>query len=378
MSRGGLMIMAGGTGGHVFPALAVAQHLQSRGVTVRWMGTRRGLEARVVPAANIPIDWISIEGLRGTHRLSLVFAPFKLVRAMWQAARLLRRHKPEVVLGMGGFVAGPGGLVTRMLGLPLVIHEQNAIAGLTNRYLAKIANKVLTGFPNVPDLPLSSVWVGNPVRDGIGQSGARKADFQPTEPADRGALSSQLNVLVIGGSQGAQSFNRYLPACFAQLAAQVCAPQSIRLRVWHQTGRGRSEAVQASYVACAAHADIEPRVSEFIDDMAQALAWADLVVCRAGAMTIAELCAAAIPSIVVPYPFSAGDHQEHNAHFLVDAGAAVMVSDTALAEGQLLSVFTDLLAMPARLQQMRRNAQRLHKPQALADVAAACEEFIDA
>ncbi len=368
MSRGGLMIMAGGTGGHVFPALAVAQNLQSKGVTVRWMGTRRGLEARVVPAADIPIDWITIEGLRSKHKLGLLVAPFKLVRAMWQAARIMLRHRPDVVLGMGGFVAGPGGLVTRLLGVPLVIHEQNAIAGLTNRYLARIATKVLTGFPNVRDLPTSSVWVGNPVRASI------MASARSTQGADD--RLAQLRILVVGGSQGAESFNRYLPNCFGQLLEQVLASRSLALCLWHQTGRGRAEAVQTNYAAESRLATSDVKVSEFIEDMAQALAWADLVVCRAGAMTIAELCAAAKPSIVVPYPFSAGDHQDHNAQFLVDAGAAVMVPDSALKNGQMLSVFANLLAIPSELAQMGRNAQRLHKPNALADVVAVCEEYI--
>ncbi len=367
MSQGGLMIMAGGTGGHVFPALAVAQQLQAKGVPVRWMGTQRGLEARVVPQAGIPIDWITIEGMRGSSRASLLLAPFKLLRALWQAARILMRHRPQLVLGMGGFVAGPGGLAARLLATPLVIHEQNAVAGLTNRYLAKIASRVLTGFPNVIDLPANSTWVGNPVRQDIqaGQLRESKSD------------GNALRVLVIGGSQGALSFNRHLPSAFAKIAEYLTVEHERGLDVWHQSGRDRHQPVEAAY-ANADAADLKVRVSEFVDDMAEALQWADLVVCRAGAMTIAELCAAAKPSILVPYPFSAGDHQDRNADFLVAAGGAVAVGDADLKGDALLNSIKDLINTPTALKEMAKHAGSLHKPNALDDVVAICEEWLNA
>lgn len=375
MSKGGLMIVAGGTGGHVFPALAVAKELQGKGVVVRWMGTKRGLESRVVPAADIPIDWITIEGLRGKGRLSLFLAPFKLVRAMWQAGRLIVRHKPDLVLGMGGFVAGPGGITARLLGRPLVIHEQNAVAGLTNCYLAKVASSVLTGFPDVEGLPKSSVWVGNPVRESIGTTNSTASSSSNSNNA------SELRVLVIGGSQGAHSFNTLLPSLFAKLATQLNSDKRISLDVWHQSGRKRDIQVKEAYAANSADTsskDFSFKVSEFIEDMAQALHWADVVVCRAGAMTIAELCAAAKPSVPVPYPFSAGDHQDKNADFLVKAGAARLLSNKQLDSDQLLNVFMELTQAPETFKQMANNAHKLHKPNALQDVVAVCEEYIHA
>jgi len=352
-----LMVMAGGTGGHVFPALAVAKLLQSSGTQVTWLGTRRGLEATVVPNNEIPIEWITVEGLRGKGFGSLLLAPFKLLRAMWQSAGAIRRVRPDCILGMGGFVAGPGGLVARMMGRPLVVHEQNAVAGLTNKYLAKIANRVLTGFPNVADLPVNAKWVGNPVRDSIvvdDQNNNSKKD-------------DQLHVLVVGGSQGAHSFNIKLPKVFKQLEMD-------RVSIWHQSGRGRADEVSALYQEYG----VDVRVSEFIEDMAAAYRWADLLVCRAGAMTIAECCAAGKPALLVPYPFSAGDHQVINAKAMVNVGGANLVMNEEIDSPKMLDAMRGLLASHDELREMGKRANTLHKPNALADVAATCREFLDA
>ena len=348
-----LMVMAGGTGGHVFPALAVANALREKNTHVTWLGTRRGLEATVIPANNIDIEWVTVEGLRGKGILSWLLAPFKLVRAMWQSMSAIRRVQPDCILGMGGFVAGPGGLVARLLGKSLVIHEQNAVAGLTNHYLAKIASKVLTGFPNTEGLPKDAEWVGNPVR----------AEIQPT--AERHA-GNQINVLVIGGSQGAHSFNQHLAAVFAQ--------QSSAIEIRHQAGRGRAEEVRNSYQDQKLEADI----SEFIEDMASAYEWADLLICRAGAMTIAECCAAAKPALLIPYPFSAGDHQEKNAQAMVAVGAAVMLDNSLCGSAEMVAELTKLLTDPQKLESMGKAALSLHKPDALQNVVSACEVYLNA
>ena len=348
-----LMVMAGGTGGHVFPALAVAKLLQSEGTEVTWLGTRRGLEARVIPASNITMEWVSVEGLRGRSKASLLLAPFKLLRAMWQSAGAIRRVQPDCILGMGGFVSGPGGLMARLLGRPLVIHEQNAVAGLTNKYLARVAEKVLTGFPSVEDLPEDARWVGNPVRDTI-------------VPADN-TESDRINVLIIGGSQGAHSFNVKLPGVFKQLEHR-------NLSIWHQSGRDKADSVKAGYES----SGVSARVTEFIEDMASAYQWADLLICRAGAMTIAECCASATPALLIPFPFSAGDHQTKNAQVMVEAGGARMLANDQLQQPAMLDALRDLLADKQKLKSMGQLAHRLHKPDALADVAAVCREYLNA
>ncbi|MFT5135318.1 MAG: UDP-N-acetylglucosamine--N-acetylmuramyl-(pentapeptide) pyrophosphoryl-undecaprenol N-acetylglucosamine transferase [Arenicella sp.] len=355
-SKNHLMVMAGGTGGHVFPALAVANALIESGTKITWLGTRRGLEARVIPENNIDIQWISVEGLRGKGLLSWLMAPFNLLRAMWQSAIVIRRLDPDCVLGMGGFVAGPGGLVARIMGKPLIVHEQNAVAGLTNKYLAKIASRVLTGFPNVVGLPSSAHWVGNPVRKNI-----RAAVSEVASDADQA-----IKVLVIGGSQGAHSFNLHLAAVFAQ--------QSPLIEVWHQSGKDRKAQVEQSY----AKAELPVRVSEFIDDMAGAYAWADLLICRAGAMTIAECCAAGKPALLIPFPFSAGAHQDKNAQVLVDVGAAKVLDNAELGAPIMVHTLAALLSDKTELQSMGQAAQQLHKPDALASVVAACEEYLHA
>ena len=351
-----LMVMAGGTGGHVFPALAVANALLASGTKITWLGTRRGLEARVIPENNIDIEWISVEGLRGKGVLNWLMAPFNLLRAMCQSAAVISRVKPDCVLGMGGFVAGPGGLVARIMGKPLIVHEQNAVAGLTNKYLAKIASRVLTGFPSVEGLPITARWVGNPVRENIQ---ARVSEIAP-------GSDQAIKVLVIGGSQGAHSFNLHLASVFAQ--------QSALIEVWHQSGKDRKVQVEQSY----AQAKLQVKVSEFIDDMAAAYAWADLLVCRAGAMTIAECCAAGKPALLIPFPFSAGAHQDKNAQLLVNVGAAKVLDNADLGTPIMVETLATLLSDKTKLQSMGQAAHQLHKPDALASVVAVCEEYLHA
>ncbi len=348
-----LLVMAGGTGGHVFPALAVAKELREAGVQITWLGTKLGLESTVIPANDIAIEWVSVEGLRGKGGFNLLLAPFKLVRAMWQSAVAIRRIQPNCILGMGGFVSGPGGLVARLMGRPLIVHEQNAVAGLTNKYLAKLANRVLAGFPDVEGLPESASWVGNPVRQSI------RPDYSNT--------SDKLNVLIIGGSQGAHSFNVKLPGVFGGLDCQSVS-------IWHQSGRGRGADVVELYKAN----DVAAKVSEFIDDMAMAYAWADLLICRSGAMTISECCAAAKPALLVPYPFSAGDHQEKNALTMVNVGAGKMLLNHQIDQPEFKQTLDSLLSDKSTLRKMGQQAHTLHKPNALKDVAAVCQEYLNA
>lgn len=351
-----LMISAGGTGGHVFPAIAVAKELRARGVDISWLGTKRGLEARVVPENNIPIHWVTVEGLRGKSLFSLMTAPFNLLRAIWQSRAVLKAEKPDCVLGMGGFVAGPTGLAAKLLGIPLVIHEQNAVAGLTNSFLAKIASRALSGFPNVEGLPKKTIWLGNPVRSDI-----------VINASDSKVDATSLNVLVVGGSQGAYSFNAYLPKAFSNLALK-------NLNIWHQSGRGNQVAVEQLY----SENRVEAKVAEFIDDMASAYRWSDVLICRAGAMTIAECSAAGKAALLVPYPFSAGDHQDFNAQALVDVGAAIKVDNSELAKSAFTRVLNEFLSDREKLLQMGVAAKALFKPNATKDVADVCEEYLNA
>ncbi|MGH8561955.1 MAG: undecaprenyldiphospho-muramoylpentapeptide beta-N-acetylglucosaminyltransferase, partial [Nevskiales bacterium] len=293
--------MAGGTGGHVFPALAVAERLRELGHRVVWMGTQAGLEARVVPAHGLPIEWITIAGVRGKGLLTLLLAPLELLRALLQAIGILRRYRPQVVIGLGGFVAGPGGFAAWLLGRPLIIHEQNAIAGLTNRLLARLARRVLEAFPDTFPVSGKRLTVGNPVRPEI-------AALPPPEQRLAGR-SGAVRMLVLGGSLGALALNRGVPQALALL------PPELRPDVRHQAGRTLDEANKAY---AAAGLDIQPEA--FIEDMAAAYAWADLLVCRAGALTVAELAAAGLPALLIPFPHAVDDHQSANAHYLVSAG----------------------------------------------------------
>lgn len=351
-----VLIMAGGTGGHVFPALAVAERLREHGVPVVWMGTRRGLEATLVPKAGIPMEWIGVAGLRGKGVGRLLAMPPMLGRALWQAGTILRRLRPRVVLGMGGFVSGPGGIAARSLGIPLVVHEQNAIAGLTNRWLARIADRVLEAFPATFSTARGAMTVGNPVR-------ARIALLPP--PTERFAgRDGHPRLLVLGGSQGAMALNQLVPRALALLG------ENERPEVWHQAGGQLHEAAEAAY----RDAGVAVRLTPFIEDMADAYGWADLVLCRAGALTIAELAAVGVGSILVPFPFAVDDHQTANARFLERAGAALVHQQAELSPEGLAALLRGLLGDRARLLAMAEAARRLAKIEAAEQVATACLE----
>jgi len=349
------LIMAGGTGGHVFPALATARVLKSRGFDVVWLGTQRGIEARLVPAEGIPVEWLSVSGLRGKGILAYLAAPVRLAVALLQAIRAVRRHAPQVVLGAGGFASGPGGVASWLLRRPLVVHEQNAVAGLTNRILARLATRVLEGFPGSFGPGIHAECVGNPVRPEI-------AAVAPPERRYAGR-AGRARLLVFGGSQGAQRLNAVVPAALAEL------PESLRPDVLHQTGKlGFDDTVQA-YRTRGIEADVRP----FIDDMAGAYGWADLAVCRSGALTIAELAAAGVPAILVPFPAAVDDHQTRNAEHVVEARAALMLPDRELTPVSLAARLRELLeAGRPRLLAMARAARATARPDADQRLADAC------
>jgi UDP-N-acetylglucosamine--N-acetylmuramyl-(pentapeptide) pyrophosphoryl-undecaprenol N-acetylglucosamine transferase len=351
--RGPVLIMAGGTGGHVFPALALARALKERSYDVIWLGTRRGIEARLVPAAGIPVEWISIGGLRGKGLSTLLLAPFRLARALWESLAVMRRHRPLVVVGLGGFVSGPGGLAAWLSRRPLVIHEQNAVAGLTNRLLSRVATEVLEAFPAGFGPQRRTREIGNPVR---------REFFALQAPAQRFAgRSGALRLLVVGGSQGATRLNAVVPQALAQVAP------SLAIEVRHQAGERWIAGARAAYAA----ANIEAEVVPFIDDIAAAYAWADLVVCRSGALTVSELAAAGVAAILVPFPAAVDDHQTRNAGFLVGQGAAVLIPEPELTPARLAAELARLGADRATLLQMATRARGLSRPRAAEDLADA-------
>ena len=349
-----ILVMAGGTGGHVYPALAVARALQAHDQEIVWLGTHRGLEARVVPAAGIDMEWISIKGLRRKSLLTLPLAPFQLAWALMQAIAVIWRRRPAAVLGMGGFVSGPGGLAAWLTRRPLVIHEQNAAAGLTNRLLARLARVVLQAFPGSFNSNVIAETVGNPVREDIAAIPA---------PADRYSnRHGPVRLLVLGGSQGALALNRTVPAALALLDAQA------RPLVRHQCGERTLQTARDAYAENDIHVELMP----FIEDMAEVYAWADLVVCRAGALTVAELCAAGLPALFVPYPAAVDDHQTANAKPMADAGAAVIIQETELTPTLLANLLRDWLQSRESLMQRAEKARALAKPDALNRITELC------
>ncbi|MEO7775402.1 MAG: undecaprenyldiphospho-muramoylpentapeptide beta-N-acetylglucosaminyltransferase [Steroidobacteraceae bacterium] len=356
MSEAPILIMAGGTGGHVFPALALARLLRERERSVVWLGTRKGLEARIVPADNFPIELLSVGGLRGKGIGTLLLAPFRLTGALWQALTIMRKHRPAVVVGLGGFVTGPGGVAAWLCRRPLLIHEQNAIAGFTNRCLARLSREVLTAFPDAFGAGVQTRVIGNPVRREI-------ASLPP--PAERFATrSGAIHLLVVGGSLGAARLNSVVPAALAS----VIANSTLRFDVRHQAGERWADAARASYARAAVVADVAP----FIADMAEAYAWADLVVCRAGALTISELAAAGVGAVLVPFPAAVDDHQTHNGAFLVDQGAAILISDRDLSVEKLGAELQRLCAGRGKLLAMAERARLVAKPQAAEDLLRTC------
>ncbi len=349
-----VMVMAGGTGGHVFPALAIAGELRTAREIV-WLGTEKGIEARLVPAAGYPVEWIEVEGLRGKGIGRWLGAPLRLLRAVAQARGALRRRRPGVVLGLGGFASGPGGIAAWLAGTPLVIHEQNAVAGLTNRWLSRFASRIAEGFPGSFPAGRGAIYVGNPVRPEIAALPPPRQRFD--------ARSGALRLFVFGGSQGAASINRLVPAAIALL------PESRRPIVLHQTGVRDREATEAAYRAAGVHADVRA----FVDDMAGAYAEADLVVSRAGALTVAELAASGVGAILIPFPAAVDDHQTRNAEWLGRVSAAQVVSETGLTAPELANRLATLLGNGrARLLAMAEAARAQARPDAARRMAELC------
>jgi len=359
MSGGPIMIVAGGTGGHVFPGLAVASELRSRARDVVWMGTQRGLEARLVPQAGIEIEWITVTGLRGQGILAWLLAPFRIVHAVAQALRAVRRRRPAAVLGMGGFVSGPGGIAAWLTGRPLLIHEQNTVAGAANRLLARLTTHIFEAFPRSFPARFSATLVGNPVREAI---------LELPPPSERfGERSGRRRILVIGGSQGARKLNIEVPAAIALL------PEGIEVDVWHQAG-AEVEAAQANY----AKIPCELRLEAFIEDMTDAYAWADLVICRAGALTIAELAAAGVGAVLVPYPYAADDHQQKNATSFAANGAGLVIAESELDANRLAAEIASIFGDAARPLQMAELARAQARPRAAVELAEACLNLAEA
>ncbi|WP_415905237.1 undecaprenyldiphospho-muramoylpentapeptide beta-N-acetylglucosaminyltransferase [Neptuniibacter sp. QD48_55] len=351
------LIMAGGTGGHVFPALATAEKLQAQGVHVEWLGSRHGIEADLVPAAGLKLHSIEVRGLRGKGKLSLLLAPFKLLIALWQALSVVRSVKPDVVLGMGGFASGPGGLAAWLLRIPLIIHEQNAVAGMTNKALSKLAKKVLEAFQGAFKSGLTTQTVGNPVRGSILNLPEPKERFSDRE--------GPLRLLVVGGSLGAKAINDLLPEVLADL------PQEQRPEVWHQAGKRNIEETQQRYEALGV---TECKVVPFIDDMAEAYSWADVVLCRAGALTVSELSNAGVASVLVPFPYAVDDHQTKNANYLAERDAAILIQQADLNKETLTALLTEQLNQRETLMEMANKALSLGKPEASDVVANVCLE----
>ncbi|APR03732.1 undecaprenyldiphospho-muramoylpentapeptide beta-N-acetylglucosaminyltransferase [Thauera chlorobenzoica] len=344
-----LLVMAGGTGGHIFPGIAVAEALRARGWRIVWLGNPDGMEARIVPAHGYETVWVRFGALRGKGLVRKLMLPVNLLSGFWQAVRALRRVRPDVVLGMGGYITFPGGMMAALLGRPLVLHEQNSVAGLANRVLARVADRVLSGFPAVLE---RAEWIGNPVRADIAAL---------PEPAERYAgRSGPLRVLVVGGSLGAAALNAAVPQALARLAPEQ------RPVVVHQAGERQLDALREAY----AKAGVEAEQRAFIDDMAAAYGAADLVICRAGALTVAELAAAGVASLLVPFPHAVDDHQTGNARFLAARGAAYLLPQTELTPERLAGILASLDR--GRLLQMAGHARALARPQAAAQAAEVC------
>ncbi|MCB8889738.1 undecaprenyldiphospho-muramoylpentapeptide beta-N-acetylglucosaminyltransferase [Vreelandella malpeensis] len=351
-----ILIMAGGTGGHVIPALSLARALAARDVDVEWLGSPRGIENRLVVEAGIPLHTIAVAGLRGKGLAGWFKAPVNLSRAVGEARRVIKTFAPDVVVGLGGFASGPGGLAARLAGIPLVIHEQNAVAGLTNRVLSRLATRTYAAFDEAFG-PRAEV-IGNPVREEIAALGEH--------PRTREEIASRrLRLLVVGGSLGAVALNERLPTALAALDADRCP------EIWHQAGKERDETTRQNYAA----AGVEATVSPFIDDMARAYDWADLVVCRSGALTVAELAAAAKPSLLVPFPYAVDDHQRINAEVLVKAEAARCVVQAELTEARLIHHLDELLNRDT-LVEMASRARRAAHLEATERLAAGCLSLV--
>ncbi|MFK7893933.1 MAG: undecaprenyldiphospho-muramoylpentapeptide beta-N-acetylglucosaminyltransferase [Granulosicoccus sp.] len=356
-----IVIAAGGTGGHVVPALAVAAVLNSRDVPVVWFGTQSGLEARMVPAQGIQIEWISVAGLRGKNLVQRLLGPFRIIRSCIQSVALIHRVKPRAVLGMGGYVSGPVGIAALLLRKPLILHEQNAVAGMTNRYLSKFATRVFCAWPGAFDTSRDAVAIGNPVRAEVA-SIAQLIRVEGDESA-RSDPDAPMRILVVGGSRGARALNEVVPAAVALLGES--------LAIVHQAGSQDVQRVRDSYVDAPKST---VTVVDFIDDMSTAYQQADLIICRSGAMTVTELSAMGLPAILVPFPFAVDDHQTLNARFLSDNGAALLVPQESLTAQSLCTLLESVINDRQRLRQMSQAARACFSAGAAETVASALLE----
>ena len=353
-----IMIMAGGTGGHIFPALAVAEHLRAQGWNVTWLGVKGGMEERLIPPRGYAMAWVRFSGVRNRGLVAAALLPFNLLVAFWQGARAIFAHRPDVVLGMGGYVSFPGAMMASLFNRPLAIHEQNSVAGLANRVLARLADRVMTTFPGAFDEATSVVWTGNPVREEI---------VAMAPPENRyAARAGRLRLLVMGGSQGAQGLNTVVPEALGRM------DEAARPRVLHQAGSSHLDSVLARYREHGVAADVVP----FIDDVAARYAETDLIVCRAGATTIAEIAAAGIASVLVPFPYAADDHQTINARFLAERGAALLIPQQEFTAERLAAALSGLTR--EKLLAMAQSARTAGKPEATRAVAQVCKELAHA
>lgn len=349
------LIMAGGTGGHIFPAKAVADQLTSEGWHIDWLGTADRMEAQLVPTFGYALHTIAVAGLRGKGLTSMVLAPWMLLRSLWQARQVIRAQRPDLVIGFGGYASGPGGLAAWLSGVPLLIHEQNAVAGTTNRLLARIAKRVLVAFPNA--------FAGHPKQQVTGNPVRRELIVQKAQNSCR----KDLNILIVGGSLGARVFNQTLPPILKQAAA--CGPIAVR----HQTGRNDQATTHAAYQGLDANSSVQ--VTAFIDDMAEAYQWADVVICRAGALTVSEVACAGVAALFVPLPSAIDDHQTANAGWLSDRGAALRIAQSDLTESVLLPLLQQWLLDKAPLQHMAQQARLCAIDDATLQVAAVCRRL---
>ena len=354
----GVLIMAGGTGGHIFPGLAVADALRRRDIPVRWLGAQGGMETRTVPEAGIEIDLVAITGLRGKGVMRWIRMPLMLIKAVWHARRLLEANPPGCAVSFGGYAAAPGGIAAWTKGIPVLVHEQNRVPGMTNRLLTRFARKVLQGFPGTFPKALSPIDSGNPVRREVAEI---------PEPRTRMAgREGPVRVLITGGSQGAQVLNLVVPAALKRVA------ESIDIEIHHQAGAKRVDEAVQSYAAAGVDADVQP----FIKDMAKAYAWADLVICRSGALTVAELAAAGVASVLVPFAHAVDDHQTRNAEYLSEANAAIILSQASLEPESLAKILKPLLSDRAVLLSMAESARQMALPNAAESVVEACAEWV--
>ena len=362
-----LLIMAGGTGGHIFPGLAVAEQLKSEGWTIHWLGTADRMEADIVPAHGFDISFISISGLRHKNLLAWLKLPFKLMNSLLQALAVIRKVKPDAVLGMGGYASAPGGLAAWLMKKPLVIHEQNAAAGLTNRLLARIATKICCAFPNAFATGIDAQVVGNPLRASIGGQVSEQNN-------DDAVIKTTHNILVVGGSLGAKVLNQIVPQSFTQLTKEHKPNDALIFNLWHQTGKGKQQDVINAYNQ-QNFANDQVRVTEFIDDIASAYHWADIVICRAGALTVSELAMAATPAIFVPLPHAVDDHQTKNAQYLVSQGGAILIKQNELTSDRLAEKLTELFSEPLILKNMAQAAFAAADVDATRKVADICQQL---